>query len=90
MSRIFLDPGAACSFITKGLAQQLGLLQRKDNFIKAGIAGFNATSTLDAVRFTLSHVHGKGQQINVLPALVFPKVHATMDMPASPVDSISR
>ena len=87
-ARIFLDPGAACSFITEGLAQKLKLPRRKDNSLIAGIAGVNATRTRGAVSFTVSDVRGKGKQINVLDALVLPKV--TTDMPANPVDSISQ
>ena len=64
-ARIFLDPGAACSFVTERLAQQLGLPRRKDNSLIAGIAGVNATRTRGAVSFAVSNVHGRGKQIYV-------------------------
>ena len=87
-ARIFLDLGAACSFITERLAQQLKLPRRKDNSLIAGIAGANATHMHGVVSFTVSHMYTKGKQIHVLDALALPKV--TTDMPASPVDSISQ
>ena len=43
--RLFLDPRAACSFVTERLAQQLKLPRRKDNSLIAGIAGVNAMHT---------------------------------------------
>ena len=87
-ARIFFDPGAAYSFITERLTQQLKLPCRKDNSFKAGIAGANAMHTRGAVSFMVSHMHGKGKKIHVLDAVVLPKV--TTDMPASPVNSISQ
>ena len=88
-ARVFLDSGAAYSFITERLAQQLGLLRQKDNSLIAGIAGVNATCTCGIVSFTVSHVYRKSRQIHIIPhAFVLPKV--TTDMPASQVDSIGR
>ena len=87
-ARVFLDPRAACSFVSERLALQLKLPRRKDNSLVAGIAGANATRTRGAVSFKVSHVRDKGKKIHVLDALVLPKV--TTDMPANPVDSISQ
>ena len=87
-ARVFLDPGASYSFVTEKLAQQLRLPRRKDNSLVAGIAGVNATRTRGAVSFTVAHVSGRGRQIHVENAFVLSKV--CMDMPVSPVDSISR
>ena len=81
-ARVFLDPRAACSFITERLAQQLGLLRWKDNFLIAGIAGVNAKRMCGIVNFTVPYVHKKGKQIHVQDAFVLPKV--TTDMSASP------
>ena len=86
-ARVFLDPGASCSFITERLAQQLKLPRRKDNSLIAGIAGVNATRSRGAVRFTMCHVSGKGRQVHVGNAFVLSRV--CMDMPVSPVDYIS-
>ena len=55
-ARVFLDPGASCSFVTEKLAQQLKLSRRRDNSVIAGIAGVNATRMRGAVSFTVSHV----------------------------------
>ena len=87
-ARVFLDPGAACSFITERAAQQLRLPRRKDSTLIAGIAGVNAIRTRGAVSFTVCHVLGTGKKIRVEHAFVLPRV--TTDMPASPVDSISQ
>ena len=87
-ARVFLDPGAACSFITERVAHQLGLRRRKDSTLIAGIAGVNATHTRGAVSFMVSHVHGRGKQIHVQHAFVLPKV--TADMPARPIGSIRK
>ena len=87
-ARIFLDPGAACSFVTERLARELGLPRRKDNTMIAGIAGVNATRTRGAVSFTVSKLHGKGKQVQIPHALVLPKV--TTDMPANSVGSIEK
>ena len=87
-ARVFLDPGAACSFITERLAQQLRFPRRKDNSLITGIARVNATRTRGSVSFTVSNVRGTGKQIHVEHAFVLPKV--TTDMPASPIDSISQ
>ena len=86
--RIFLDPGASCSFITERLVQQLNLPRRKDNSLIAGIAGVNTTRTRGKVSFTISRVNGKGRQVYVENAFILSKV--CMDMPVSPVDSISQ
>ena len=83
-ARVFLDPGAACSFVTERLAQQLGLPRRKDNSLIAGIAGVNATRMHGAVSFMVSRVHKRGKQIYVPHAFVLPKV--TTDMPAVQLD----
>ena len=64
-ARVFLDPGASCSFVTERLAQQLKLPRRRDNSVIAGIAGVNATRARGAMSFTLSHVSGKGGRVNV-------------------------
>ena len=87
-ARVFLDPEAACYFVSERLAQQLRLPRRKDNSLIAEIDRVNATRTRDSVSFTLSNVHGTGKQIHVEHAFVLPKV--TIDMPASPIDSISQ
>ena len=87
-TRVILDPGAACSFITEGLAQQLRLPRRKNNSTIAGIAGISTTRTRGAVSFTLRHVQGGGKQIHVDGAFVLPKI--TTDMPISPVSTISK
>ena len=88
-ARVFLDSGAAGSFITETLAQQLRLpLQRKDNSAIAGIARINVTHKHGTVSFTESHVHGRGKQIRVPHEFVLPKV--TMDMPATPCGSIDK
>ena len=87
-ARIFLDQGAACSFITERLAQQLGLPRQNDNLLIPGIAGVNATCTHGAVSFTVSHVHRRGKQIHVPHAFVLPKV--TTVMLATPVRSIGK
>ena len=86
-ARVFLDPGAACSFISERLAQQLRLPRRKNNTIIAGIAGINATRTRGAVNFTLGHVRDGQRKIRVENAYVLSKV--TADMPVNPVGSIS-
>ena len=87
-ARIFLDPGAACSFITEGLAQQLRLSRRKNNSTIAGIAGISTTRTRGAVSFTVRHVRGGGKQIHVDGAFILPKI--TTNMPISPVSTISK
>ena len=87
-ARVFLDPGAACSFITEGLAQQLRLPRRKNNATIAEIAGISTTRTRGTVNFTASHVQGGGKQIHVDGAFVLPRI--TTDMPISPVSSISK
>ena len=64
VARVFLDPGASCSFISERLVKQLKLPRRKDNSLIAGIAGVNATRTRGAVSFSVSHVRGKGKRIH--------------------------
>ena len=85
-ARVFLDPGAACSFITEELAQQLRLPRRKSNTVIAGIAGVNATRTRGAVSFTLGHVRDGKRKIHVEDAFVLSKV--TTDMPMNLVDTL--
>ena len=87
-ARIFLDPGAAYSFITERLAQQLGLLRQKDHLLIPGIAGVNETCTHGAISFTVSHLHRRGKQIHVPHAFVLPNV--TTVMLATPVRSIEK
>ena len=86
-ARVFLDPGAACSFITERMAQQLRLPRRKSNTTIAGIGGISAARTRGAVSFILSHARGDGKQVQIDGAFVLPKI--TTDMPISPVPSIS-
>ena len=87
-AKAFLDLGASCSFVTERLAQLLKLPRRRDNSVIDGIAGVNATRTRGAVIFTVSHMSGKGRQVYVENAFVLSKV--CMDMPVSPVDSLSQ
>ena len=87
-ARVFLDPGAACSFVTERLAQQLRLPRGKTNTMIAGIAGINTTRTRGAVSFMVGHARGDGRKIHVNDAFVLSRI--TTDMPSSQVGSIGK
>ena len=86
-ARVFLDPGATCSFISERLVQQLRLRRRKNNTMIAGIAGINATRTRGAVNYTLGHARDGQKKTRVENAFILSRV--TADFPVNPVCSIS-
>ena len=87
-ARVFLDPGAFCSFVTERLAQQLRLPRHKDNTMIAGIAGVNAMHSHGTVSFTLGHACGGGKRIRVQNPFVLTRV--TADMPVNPVGPVDK
>ena len=82
-----MDLGAACSFVTERLAQQLRLPGRKNNIMIAGIAGVNITRACGVVSLIVEHVRG-GRKIYVHDAFVLSRV--TRDMPTNQIEYVDK
>lgn len=82
--RGLLDPGSSASFVSKRIAQSLGLQHSTRNIQISGVAGITHRSPVHSVaRFEISPLTHLSERLS-MEAIVVPKV--TRDLPVQPIE----